>query len=99
MTRKTEESRIERKTKMIRHDGSLKYIEDIKNYEEIIKNQVRQEEESRFSNSHRGEPILEAILAANARTNNKDANTLKIIQYIKRLGCNIDKVKYNGFKV
>lgn len=84
-------------TKMVKHEGILKYIEEIKHYEEILKNQARQEEESRFSNLHRGEPILEAVLAASVRTNNKDMNTVKIIQYVKKLGCKIDKVKHNGF--
>lgn len=90
-------SRVEKRTKMVKHEGKQKYVEDIRNYEDIIKNQVKKEEDIRFNSSHRGEPILEAVFDPRVRTSNKNANTVKIIQYIKKLGCNIERIKNSGF--
>lgn len=45
---KTVESSDEKRTKMVRHEGKLTYIEDIKNYNEVMKNQFKKEGEARF---------------------------------------------------
>lgn len=52
-----------------------------------MKNQFRKEGESRFAHSHKGELILEAILDPKVTSNNKDTNTVKVIQYLKKIGC------------
>lgn len=77
-TEKTIESRTEKGIKMVRHNGKLKYIEDIKDFQELDKSKEKKEEIARFNSSLRGAPILEAELIPRSRTNNKDANTLKI---------------------
>lgn len=81
---------------MVRHDGRLRYIEDIKNFPEMMKNQHKKEGEARFSHSHKGELITEAVLDPKVRSNNKDMNTVKIIQYLRKIGCNFEKIKNNG---
>lgn len=91
------DGRIEKETKMIRHEGRLRYIEDIKDYEEVIKNQHKNEEVRKFNASHRGIPILEVVLNPRLRSSDKDTNTVKIIQHIKKLGCNVERIKNCGF--
>lgn len=64
---KTVEGNSEKGTKMVRYEGRMRYVEDIKNYPEIMKNQNRKVEEARFNNSHKGKPIIEAILDPRVR--------------------------------
>lgn len=80
---------------MVRYEGRMRYVEDIKNFQKIMKNRNRKEEEA--SNSH--EPILEAVFDPRVRSNNKDMNTvIKIIQYLRKIGCSFEKIKNNGFR-
>lgn len=87
----------ENKNKMVRIDGKLQYVEEIKNYSDIMKNQGKKEGEFRFAHSHKGELIVEAMLDPKVRSNNRDTNTVKIIQYLRRIGCNFDRIKNSGY--
>lgn len=96
-TGKTMEDRNGYGMKMVRHEGRMKYIEQIKNMQEYIRSQGRKEESYRFDNLHKGEIMLEAVLDTKERVNNRNMNTVRIIQYMKKIGCSYDKIKHCGF--
>lgn len=93
-----EMDRVGKRNKMVKHESSLRYIEEIKNYEEVIRKKNSNKEGKKFGVAHRGALILEAVLNPNLRTGDKNVNMVKITQHIKRLECSIEKVKSSGFK-
>lgn len=69
------------------------YKEEISNRVDETKNEVN---DIKFDSNHKGEIMVETILQPNYRDNNREANKVKIANYLAKVGCKVKKIKNSG---